>query len=43
LRGLLNAGLLRKEGRQVYIADRAGLEHLAETNDMPQPIPQQET
>lgn len=31
LRGLLNAGLLRKEGRKVYIADREGLETLAET------------
>ena len=29
LRGLLNAGLLRKEGRKVYIADRLGLEILA--------------
>lgn len=38
LRGLLNAGLLRKEGRQVYIADRHGLEHLAETNEMPQKV-----
>ncbi len=37
LRGLLNAGLLRKEGRQVYIADRTGLETLAETNTMPTP------
>ncbi|PJF41069.1 MAG: Crp/Fnr family transcriptional regulator [Chloroflexi bacterium] len=36
LRGLLNAGLLRKEGRYVYIADRAGLEQLAETNAMPE-------
>lgn len=36
LRGLLNAGLLRKEGRQVYIADAEGLKHLAETNEMPQ-------
>lgn len=35
LRGLLNAGLLRKKGRQVYIADREGLEMLAETNTMP--------
>jgi CRP-like cAMP-binding protein len=35
LRGLLNAGLLRKEGRQVYIADREGLESLAETNIAP--------
>lgn len=38
LRGLLNAGLLRKEGRQVYIADRPGLEYLAETNIMPEKI-----
>ena len=37
LRGLLNAGLLRKEGRQVFIADRAGLEYLATTNTMPEP------
>lgn len=36
LRGLLNAGLLRKEGRQVYIADRKGLETLAETNATPE-------
>ncbi|MDQ7025026.1 MAG: Crp/Fnr family transcriptional regulator [Anaerolineae bacterium] len=43
LRGLLNTGLLRKEGRKVYIADRAGLEHLAETNDMPQYIEKQKT
>jgi len=35
LRGLLNAGLLRKKGRSVYIADRAGLEYLAETNTLP--------
>ena len=35
LRGLLNAGLLRKEGRKVYIADREGLESLAETNIAP--------
>ncbi|MGJ3240659.1 MAG: Crp/Fnr family transcriptional regulator [Anaerolineae bacterium] len=38
LRGLLNAGLLRKEGRKVFIADREGLEYLAETNEMPSPI-----
>lgn len=37
LRGLLNAGLLRKKGRAVYIADRDGLEILAETNTMPSP------
>jgi CRP/FNR family transcriptional regulator len=36
LRGLLNAGLLRKEGREVFIADRDGLEFLAETNEMPE-------
>jgi CRP-like cAMP-binding protein len=47
LRELLNAGLLRKKGRQVYIADREGLQYLAETNTMPPnarqpqcPIPQ---
>jgi CRP/FNR family transcriptional regulator len=38
LRGLLNAGLLRKKGRQIYIADRQGLEYLAETNTMPERI-----
>lgn len=38
LRGLLNAGLLVKRGRSVYIADRAGLEYLAETNTMPAPV-----
>lgn len=36
LRGLLNAGLLRKEGRKVYIADRMGLEILAATNTFPE-------
>ena len=36
LRGLLNAGLLRKEGRKVYIADRDGLETLAETQTLHQ-------
>jgi CRP/FNR family transcriptional regulator len=41
LRGLMNAGLLRKRGRQVYVLDRAGLEHLAETNMMPQRVPEQ--
>jgi CRP/FNR family transcriptional regulator len=35
LRGLLNAGLLVKKGRNVYVGDRAGLEYLAETNTMP--------
>jgi CRP/FNR family transcriptional regulator, dissimilatory nitrate respiration regulator len=34
LRGLLNAGLLKKKGRKVYIADRDGLEMLAETNTL---------
>lgn len=38
LRGLLNAGLLRKKGRHVYIADREGLEMLARTNNMPEPV-----
>ncbi len=38
LRALLNAGLLRKEGRKVYINDRAGLEYLAECNCMPERI-----
>jgi CRP/FNR family transcriptional regulator len=36
LRGLLNAGLLLKKGRNVYVADRDGLEYLAETNTMPE-------
>lgn len=35
LRGLLNAGLLRKKGRYVYVIDRDGLECLAATNTMP--------
>jgi CRP/FNR family transcriptional regulator len=35
LRELLNAGLLEKRGRAVYVVDRAGLEHLAATNTMP--------
>jgi predicted transcriptional regulator len=35
LRGLMNAGLLRKKGRNVYVVDRAGLEYLAATNAMP--------
>jgi CRP/FNR family cyclic AMP-dependent transcriptional regulator len=38
LRNLLNAGLLRKEGRAVYIQDRAGLEFLARHNCMPETI-----
>jgi CRP/FNR family transcriptional regulator len=36
LRGLLNAGLLEKRGRYVYVIDRRGLESLAETNLMPE-------
>ncbi|MBZ0297358.1 MAG: Crp/Fnr family transcriptional regulator [Anaerolineae bacterium] len=39
LRGLLNAGLLVKKGRSVYVANREGLEYLAETNTMPESIP----
>ncbi len=35
LRSLVNAGLLKKVGRTVYIVDRAGLAHLAETNALP--------
>lgn len=35
LRGLLNAGLLKKRGRELFIADRRGLEYLAQTNEMP--------
>jgi CRP-like cAMP-binding protein len=38
LRGLMNAGLLKKRGRHVYVVDRDGLELLAETNTMPQRI-----
>jgi len=40
LRNLLNAGLLKKRGHKVFIADREGLEHLARTNDMPAYCPQ---
>lgn len=36
LRGLLNAGLLEKRGRHVYVVDRRGLERLAETNTVPE-------
>ncbi|TVR20121.1 MAG: Crp/Fnr family transcriptional regulator [Anaerolineaceae bacterium] len=39
LRVLLNAGLLRKKGRQIFIADRDGLIALAQTNAMPPPKP----
>jgi len=35
LRELLNAGLLEKRGRAVYVVDRGGLEYLAATNTMP--------
>ncbi|MCS7071506.1 MAG: Crp/Fnr family transcriptional regulator [Anaerolinea sp.] len=38
LRSLLNAGLLTKRGRHVYIEDRAGLVYLAETNTMPDSV-----
>lgn len=38
LRGLMNAGLLKKKGRHVYIVDREGLEYLAETNMMPERV-----
>ncbi len=36
MRGLFNAGLLQRRGREVYIADRDGLAYLAETNEMPE-------
>lgn len=39
LRGLMNAGLLRKKGRYFYILDREGLEFLAETNIIRETIP----
>ncbi|PJF28549.1 MAG: Crp/Fnr family transcriptional regulator, partial [Phototrophicales bacterium] len=32
LRGLLNGGYLRKKGREIVIADRDGLQRLAETH-----------
>ncbi len=35
LRGLFNMGLLKKKGREIYVANREGLEYLAETNEMP--------
>lgn len=38
LRNLLNAGLLRKRGRNFYIVDRVGLEVLAETNLLPESL-----
>ncbi len=34
LRGLLNAGLLKKRGREIYVVDQVRLEHLAETNEL---------
>ncbi|MCK6579325.1 MAG: Crp/Fnr family transcriptional regulator [Anaerolineae bacterium] len=40
LRGLMNAGLLRKHGRSFVIVDRAGLEALAETNALPNVLKQ---
>lgn len=40
LRALMNAGLLKKRGRQVFIVDRAGLERLAESNIMPEIVPE---
>ncbi|MBL8131293.1 MAG: Crp/Fnr family transcriptional regulator [Anaerolineae bacterium] len=40
LRGLMNAGLLRKHGRSFVIVDRAGLEALAETNSIPNALTQ---
>ncbi len=39
LRELLNAGLLEKRGRAVYVIDRDGLECLAATNTMPVRLP----
>jgi CRP/FNR family transcriptional regulator len=39
LRGLMNAGLLRKKGRYFYILDREGLEYLAETNIIREAVP----
>jgi CRP-like cAMP-binding protein len=35
LRNLMNAGLLKKQGRYFVIVDRDGLEYLAESNEMP--------
>lgn len=35
LRGLMNAGLLKKRGRSFIVLDRIGLEHLAATNELP--------
>lgn len=38
MRQLLNAGLLKKKGRGVYIANRPGLQALAESNSVPDQI-----
>lgn len=38
LRGLMNAGLLKKKGRYVYIVDRDGLIFLAEHNMLPERV-----
>jgi len=38
LRNLLNAELLRKEGRAIYIRDREGLEFLAKHNCLPDSV-----
>lgn len=40
LRGLMNAGLLRKKGRYFYILDRDGLEYLAATNTIREDVPE---
>jgi len=39
LRGLMNAGLLKKRGRSFVVVDRDGLEVLAETNALPKVPP----
>jgi CRP/FNR family transcriptional regulator len=36
MRQLMNAGLIRKKGRSLYITDRPGLEALAESNTLPE-------
>ncbi len=38
MRQLMNAGLIRKKGRSLYITNRAGLEALAESNTLPERI-----
>jgi CRP/FNR family transcriptional regulator len=40
MRQLMNAGLLKKRGRHVFIENRAGLEALAETNDFLERLPE---